>query len=100
VIVVALTLEGYRNSSLANGVATSKSVTGADGKTFTVNGGSSNKSSHATQAVTPRQTLSATVPPVQGAVAYAWYVGTAGSETLQAITGINSATFTAPLASS
>jgi hypothetical protein len=98
VIVVALTLEGYRNSSLAGGVATSKTVTGADGKTFTVNGGSSMKSSNATQAVTLGQTLSATVTALQGAVGYAWYVGTAGSETLQAITTINSATFAAPLA--
>jgi hypothetical protein len=98
VIAVALTLEGYRNSSLAGGVATSKTVTGADGKTFSINGGSSNKSTNATQAVTLGQTLSATVAPTAGAVAYAWYVGTAGSETLQAITTINSATFAAPLA--
>jgi hypothetical protein len=100
VIVVALTLEGYRNSSLANGVATSKMVTGADGKTFTINGGSSNKSANATQAVTLGQTLSASVSSIQGAVAYAWFVGAAGSETLQAITGVNSAVFAAPLASS
>src|SRR6185312_3416232 len=79
VIVVALTLEGYRNSSLAGGVATSKSVTGADGKTFTINGGSSNKSAGATQAVTLGQTLSATVAAVAGAVAYAWYIGTVGA---------------------
>ncbi len=97
VIVVALTLEGYRNSSLGAGVATSKSITGADGKTFAVNGGSSNKSAGATQAVTLGQTLSATVAPVQGAVAYAWFVGATGAETLQAITTINSATFSAPL---
>ena len=100
VIVVGLTLEGYRNSSLANGVATSKTVTGADGKTFTINGGSSNKSASGTQAVTLGQTLSATVTAIQGAVAYAWYVGAVGSETLQAITGINSATFAAPLTGS
>jgi hypothetical protein len=98
VIVVALTLEGYRNSSLAGGVATSKTVTGADGKTFAVNGGSSNKSASATQAVTLGQTLSAIAPAVPGAVAYAWYVGTVGNETLQAITTINSATFSAGLA--
>ncbi len=97
VIAVALTLEGYRNSSLAAGVATSKTVTGADGKTFQVSGGSSNKSAGATQAVTLGQTLSATVAPVSGAVAYAWFVGTAGNETLQAITTINSATFAAAL---
>lgn len=98
VIVVALTLEGYRNSSLSAGVATSRTVTGADGKTFTLNGGSSNKSSNVTQAVTLGQTLSASVAVVQGAVGYAWYVGAAGSETLQSITGLNSVTFSAPLA--
>ena len=98
VIVVALTLEGYRNSSLAGGVATSRTVTGADGKTFALNGGSSNRSANTTQAITLGQTLGATVIPIQGAVAYAWFVGAAGSETLQAITGINSAIFAAPLA--
>ena len=45
------------------------------------------------------QTLSATVTPIIGAIGYAWYVGTAGSEKLQAITTINSATFSAPLGS-
>jgi hypothetical protein len=99
VIVVALTLEGYRNSSLANGVATSKTITGADGKTFTINGGSSNKSSNTTQAVSLGASLTATVATIPGAVAYAWYVGAAGAETLQSITGINSAVFSAPLAS-
>lgn len=98
VIVVALTLEGLNNSSLTGGVATSQTVTGADGKTFTLKGGSSNKSTNATQAVTLGQTLSATVTAVNGAVAYAWYVGTAGSEKLEKITTINSATFSAPLA--
>lgn len=52
VIAVALTLEGYLNSSLANGVATSKTVNGQDGNTFTLNGGSGMKSANATQAVT------------------------------------------------
>lgn len=98
VIVVALTYEGYRNSSLANGVAVSTTVTDAAGDTFTLNGGSSNKSASATQAVTLGQVLSATVPAIQGAAAYAWFVGTAGNEKLEAITTINSATFSAPLA--
>lgn len=100
VIVVALTQAGYMQSSLTAGVATSQVVTGADSKTFTLNGGSSNKSTAATQAVTLGQTLSATVAAVNGAVAYAWFVGASGSETLQAITTINSATFAAPLAGS
>ncbi len=97
VIVVALTLEGYQNSSLATGIATTKTITGAEGKTFVLSGGSSNKSANATQAVTLGQTLFASVTAIQGAVAYAWYVGPAASETLQAISTINSATFTAPL---
>jgi hypothetical protein len=98
VIVVALAFEGYKNSSLAGGVATSQTFTGADGNPYTLGGGSSNKSANATQAVTLGQTLFASVAAAQGAVAYAWYVGTAGSETLQAITTINSAAFAAPLA--
>jgi hypothetical protein len=100
VIVVALTLEGMKNSSLAGGVATTKTITGADGKTFTLNGGSSAASANATQAVTLGQTLFATATPIQGALGYAWFVGAAGSETLQAITFINSAAFSAPLAGS
>ncbi len=97
VIVVGLTLEGYQNSGLAAGVATTKTITGADSKTFVLSGGSSNKSANATQAVTLGQTLFASVTAIQGAIAYAWYVGTAGAETLQAITTINSASFAAPL---
>jgi hypothetical protein len=99
VIVVGLTFEGYRNSTLAGGVATTKTITGNDGNTYTLNGGSSMRSANITQAVTLGQTLFATAPLINGAVAYAWYVGAVGSETLQAITTINSATFSAPLTS-
>ena len=96
--VVALTLEGYQNSSVAAGVATQKTVTGVDGKTFTLSGGSSNISAEASQVVTSGQTLFCGVTPIQGAVAYAWYVSTStGSETLQAITTINSLATSAPL---
>jgi hypothetical protein len=98
VIVVALTPEGYLNSSLSGGVAVALTITGNDGGTYTLNGGSSAQSTNATQAVTLGQTLSANTNTQPGAVAYAWYVGTAGSETLQAITTINSATFAATLA--
>jgi hypothetical protein len=98
VIVVALTYEGWQNSSLAGGVATSMVVTGADGQTYTLSGGSSNKSPAATQAVTLGQSLSAVATPIQGALAYAWFVGTAGNEKLEAITTINSAVFSKPLA--
>ena len=97
VVVVGLSFEGYRNSSLAAGVATNKVITGNDGNTYSINGGSSNRSVNATQAVTLGQTLSASVAILNGAVSYAWFVGPAGAETLQAITSLNSATFSAPL---
>ncbi len=97
VVVVALTLEGYRNSSLAGGVATTRTIVGADAKSFILNGGASNRSANTSQAVTLGQALQAGVASVQGAVAYAWFVGPAGSETLQAITTINSLALSAPL---
>lgn len=99
VIVVALTMEGYWNSSATAGVATTNTVTGADGNTYTVNGGSSNRSANTTQTISLGQILTATAPVVNGAVGYAWFVGAVGAETLQAITTINSVTFSAPLAS-
>jgi hypothetical protein len=97
VIVVGLTLEGVLNSSVANGVATSKTVTGQDGQTFTLNGGSGNKSSAASQAVTLGQTLTASVAAKAGELAWAWYVGTSGNEVLQAITTVPTVSFSAPL---
>ena len=97
VIVVGLAFEGVRNSSVINGVATSKTVTGADGKSFILNGGSSNKSTNATQAVTLGAPLICTVAALAGACAYAWFVGTVGNEVLQRITTINSAVFSVPL---
>jgi len=99
VIVVGLTFEGYRNSSQSGGIATSKTITGNDGNTYVINGGSSNRSANTTQAVTLGQTLFATAPIVNGAVSYAWFVGPAGAETLQAISSINSVTFSTPLTS-
>src|SRR6202522_2930258 len=99
VIVVGLTFEGYRNSSLSGGIATSKTITGNDGNTYVINGGSSNRSANTTQAVTLGQTLFANASIVNGAVSYAWFVGPAGSETLQAISSINSITVCAPLTS-
>jgi hypothetical protein len=100
VIVVALTRDGLANASIAAplSVTPTKLITGADGATFTLNGGVSNKSVAASQAVTLGQTLSCSVPVVTGAVAYAWFTGVAGSEKLEAITNINSVTFSAPLA--
>lgn len=98
VIVVALTGEGYRGASLSGGVPTSQTVTGADGQTYVLNGGSSVKSAAATSSITLGQTLSCSTPYITGAMGYAWYTGTAGNEKLEAITTLNSVTFTAPLA--
>ncbi len=97
VIVIALTGEGVRGSSIANGVATSQTVTGADGQTYTLNGGSSAKSAAATQAITLGQNLNCSVAPVTGALGYAWYTGASGSEKLERITFLNSTVFSAPL---
>lgn len=98
VICVALTQEGFKNSSVVGGVATSQVITGADGQTYTLNGGSSMKSASAAQAVTLGQTLFASVALITGAVAYAWYIGVgAGNEVLQTITNINSIAVTLPL---
>lgn len=102
VIVVALTAEGWLNckGNASAGFTPQKTITGMDGQTYVLNGGNSALSTNATQAITSGKALSATVTPVKGAVAYAWFVGTAGSETLQAITTVNGAYFNAPLAGS
>jgi hypothetical protein len=98
VIVVALTQEGYYNSSVTNGVALSKTVNGADGATYIIKGGSSNKSAATTQAITLGQSLTCTEgTPISGALAYAWFIGTAGNEILQAITTTNQLVVSAPL---
>jgi hypothetical protein len=73
-------------------------VTGADNKSFNLNGGSSMRSATATQAITLGQHLLASVAPITGAVAYAWYIGAAGAAKLEAITTINSLDFSTPLA--
>lgn len=101
VIVVALTGEGWLNckGNAAAGFTTSKTITGMDGSTYTLNGGNSNVSTNATVSVASGHGLAASVTPVNGAVAYAWFVGSVGSESLQAITTVNCAYFSAPLAS-
>jgi hypothetical protein len=97
VAVVALTHEGHLVASLAGGVVQAVVVTGQDGKAFTLNGGSSMKSSTtSTGAIsnTNDSAIRASTPVVRGAVAYAWYVGTAAAEKLEAITTINSVELT------
>lgn len=96
VAVVALTLFGLLASSLANGAVGLVSVTNPVGSTFTYGGGSSDKSGVTSTGALAATTnsISASTPVVPGAVAYAWYVGAAGAERLQAITTINSVKLT------
>lgn len=96
---VALTVEGFLNTSLANGVATTLLIQGNDGQTYTLNGGSSNKNvSAAAVTTTGTQGISASVGAVAGAAGYAWFIGLTGAATLQAITTINSVFFGAAIA--
>jgi len=97
VIVVALTLHGNLASSLSGGVVGQVSVTTVDGDSFTYGGGSSQKSSATSTGAISNgddSAIRASTPVVAGAVAYAWYVGTSGSEKLEAITTINSVELT------
>jgi hypothetical protein len=99
VIAVALSGFGYLNttaySSGAGGVPGQVTKTNADGSTNTFGGGSAKPSTEASISVSSGNNVTATVTPVAGAVAYAWYVGTtSGAETLAAITSANRATFT------
>ncbi len=91
VICVALTLDGYLASSVAAGLPLSGNRTLADGTVESYNQGTAQKSANATVSVTgPTGSVAATVAAVNGAVAYAWFWGASGSETLGAITTINS----------
>jgi len=96
-IVVALSFEGYQNYLASGAITESQTVNGADGRTFSINGGSSNKSAAGSQAVTLGQTLFMQTTPIQGAFAYAWFVGTAGAEKLERVTTVAHTAFSAPL---
>jgi hypothetical protein len=98
VFVVALTLEGYLNSSVAGGVPAAVSRTNADSSTDAYGGGSGQKSAVGSGTVSASGgagSLTATTAWKTGAVGYAWYWGTAGNELLGAITSINSILITA-----
>ena len=96
VICVALTLDGYQNASIAGGVPAVITKTNTDGSVDTIGGGSAQKSANGTASITgPTGSATATVALKTGAVAYAWFWGTAGSELLGAITTINSVLITA-----
>lgn len=98
VSVVALSLEGWLNSNAqGRGVATFRILTSANAINFRMNGGSSDRSADSIIVLGSNDVLSAWVPPVHGAVAYAWFAGLFGHEALQCITTINSVVFDEPI---
>lgn len=96
---VALGFDGYMRAAVSGGVVQSITRTNADGTSDTINGGTARPSTQAnvtTAASANISTISASVAPVAGAVAYAWFWGlAAGNLTLGAITTINSVLITA-----
>lgn len=97
VIAVALSLDGYLSASVAAGIRQLVSRSNADGSTDQFGGGSAKKSASATATVGGSNSASivASLTPNQGALAYAWFWGAAGSEVLGAITTVPTVTITA-----
>lgn len=99
VICLPLTLEAYLGATVPLGVPVSGNVTMADGSVQFINKGTGVKSAAGTASVTgPTGSATASVAGVMGALAYAWYWGTAGNEVLGAITTVNSVAITAAAA--
>ncbi|MEA1651829.1 hypothetical protein UAJ10_22795 [Nitrospirillum sp. BR 11164] len=95
IIAVGLTLEGYLNGSVTGGIQGQMTRTNADGSSDQFGGGAAKPSTAATGTTTGSAgSLAATVAPLAGAVAYAWFWGAAGAEKLGAITTINSVVIT------
>jgi hypothetical protein len=85
--VVALTLAAYLSATIAGGVPVTITRNNADGSTDTFGGGSSQASAAQTVVTTgTTSSITATCAAKRGAVAYAWFYGTAGNEVLGAIT--------------
>lgn len=97
VICVALTHAAWKYGSVSGGLVLTGTRTNADGSTDTINSGCARKSAAATGTVGSGSSgsLAVTVAATNGAVAYAWFWGAAGSEALGAITTINSVSITA-----
>ena len=104
VACVALTADGLEraggfvaasSSAIANAVPQQITKTNVDGSTDTINAGAAQKSATASTTTSgSTSTISASVAVVDGAVGYAWFVGTSGAEKLAAITSINSVLLT------
>lgn len=94
-ICIALTYPAYLRSVVgANGVPGQLSRTNMDGSSDTVNLGSATQSAASANITTSggNNTVNGVVAAVRGAVAYAWYLGTAGAEKIVAITTANKVT--------
>lgn len=100
VSVVALTHEGFRTGSVSGGIRTIVVRQNADLTVNNVGGYSSEISANTTQVTGAGTTnvVTATVPVVNGAVAYAWFWGATpgAAQLLGAITTINSVLITTP----
>src|SRR5580700_4149909 len=101
VVCVALTGMGYLGYSPFNSVSNLGGVVGqvtkinADNSVDTFGGGSAQPSAETSTSTTSTQCVTATVTPVSGAFAYAWFVGSAtGAEYLAGITPSNQAILT------
>jgi hypothetical protein len=93
VIVAPLAFDGVFYGSVAGGVQGVITRSNAGNSSDTFGGGTGKLSNNTTAVVTGgggAGSLTATVPVVNGAVGYAWFWGTSGSEVLGAITTINS----------
>ena len=93
---VALTHEGYQRSTVVGGIPLLITRTNADGSVDNFGGGSSNiGADNSVVTASASSSVQASVTAVNGAMAYAWFVGaTAGGATLYAITTINSVLIT------
>lgn len=99
VIAVALANDGFLNGAVGvSGLPVGPvSRTNADGTIDVIGVGVAQKSaaSGGTTTTGTTSSITASVGAVKGAVAYAWFVGTAGAERIVAITGTNSVLITA-----
>jgi hypothetical protein len=89
---VALSYEAWSRFTVAGGLQATITITPTDGQgTITAGGGVAQKSAVAnvtTGAGTSTNSVTASVTPIRGAYAYAWFVGASGSQTLAAITTV------------
>ena len=99
VVCVALTLDAMMNATVVGGIQGQITRTNADATTDTFGGGAARRSAGATLTTASdgnaTHAVRASVASVPGALGYAWFWGAVGSETLGAVSGINSVLITA-----